>query len=161
VGLSSSKREAIPPSRAASVDWIELLARLNAWSAELRHVLESCTKSQGISDAHFWLLWYCHHAEATGLDQSELANRTDSSHAQVSSLVEQLRQRDLMAGSRDPDDRRRQIWHTTPAGQAILEHIMERLNDQVGPCPGMIAQQILNQLPSITLREIRLHGGDS
>lgn len=158
MGLHHSTRDTTSAASTV-VDWVALLAELTAWSRELRQALSSSAKRADIADAHFWMLWHCHRRQASGLDQSQLARLTDCSTAQVSCIVEQLRQRDLMTCSRDAADRRRQIWRVTPTGQLLIERVLQDLEEQTGPCPALVAQRLLSQLPRIALREIRIHGG--
>ena len=81
----------------------------------------------GISESELRLLWQLFLTNRPAadqrrqlLDQAELAVRLSLSPAQVSSLVERLRGRALIAPA-DPDrDRRRQLWQLTEMGWARL-----------------------------------------
>src|SRR5699024_6079634 len=80
-----------------------------------------------LSDVEMSLLWQCHRAIPVGQGQIELATAMSVSPAQISGLVEQLRERGLLAGCRDPRDRRRQVWQVTPAGNHLLEQVLVEL----------------------------------
>ncbi|MCC9606386.1 MarR family winged helix-turn-helix transcriptional regulator [Blastopirellula sp. JC732] len=52
--------------------------------------------------------------------QRQLADRLAVSPAQISAIVERLRQREWIDAQRDPHDRRRQQWRLTDAGVEVI-----------------------------------------
>jgi DNA-binding MarR family transcriptional regulator len=55
------------------------------------------------------------------------------SAAQISSVVDSLRQRRAIVHQRAPEDRRRQIWQLTPSGLELIEQIVAHLAYLNGP----------------------------
>jgi DNA-binding MarR family transcriptional regulator len=84
-----------------------------------------------ISESEFRILWRLHTSEsaerptrrAEDLDQAALAAHLAVSPAQVSAVVDRLRQANHIAAA-PADDRRRQVWRLTPAGQDLLHRIV-------------------------------------
>lgn len=84
----------------------------------------------GVSETEFRLLWLLLEHErgqqrgAGALDQAELAERLAVSAAQVSGVVERLRERELVDRVLDGGDRRRQMWRLAPAGAATVSAVV-------------------------------------
>ncbi len=96
----------------------------SAASRQLRRRLAEVASTIELSDAELLVLWFCH---GGGQVQVELAAAIGISPAQMSGLVERLRSRALVAMHRSATDRRRQVWRTTVAGEAILDGIAGHL----------------------------------
>jgi DNA-binding MarR family transcriptional regulator len=83
----------------------------------------------GVSETEFRLLWLLFHGikasdvqtnEPPAFDQADLSNRLAISAAQVSSVVESLRQRLLIDRDAAGADRRRQRWRLAPTGRDLV-----------------------------------------
>ena len=95
------------------------------------------------------MLLACREASPAGLEQKELAAILAVSASQVSGLVEQLRRRGLLQGSRAANDRRRQLWQLTPTGRVRLQDILSDLADWTDPLDGELGAD-----PSEALRRL-------
>ena len=89
----------------------------SAASRQLRRRLAEAAAAIELSDPELLVLWLC---RGGGQVQVDLAAAIGSSPAQMSGLVERLRGRTLIAVHRSITDRRRQVWRTTGAGDALL-----------------------------------------
>jgi DNA-binding MarR family transcriptional regulator len=84
----------------------------------------------GVSETEFrllWLLFQQEHGEAsksTALDQADLAERLAVSAAQVSGVIERLRQRELVDRVPDVSDRRRQLWRLASTGETLVQTVI-------------------------------------
>ena len=89
--------------------------------------------------------------------QKEIAYRTGFSPAQISGLVEQLRQRGLVWGRRADHDRRQQRWQLTAEGCRHLkccQQLLDRWSEQNGQT-SLSAETHLRQLTDWLLRQQR------
>jgi DNA-binding MarR family transcriptional regulator len=90
-----------------------------------------------LADGEFHVLWCLRSAASTGLDQTTLAANLAISPAQVSAMVERLRQRDWISQQCPPHDRRRRLWRLSVGGGELLEQMIaaavqlgcDRIND--------------------------------
>jgi DNA-binding MarR family transcriptional regulator len=93
----------------------------------------------GVSETEFRLMWllYQHaHGEAsnsTVLDQADLAERLAVSAAQVSGVIERLRQRELVDRAPDGNDRRRQLWRLASAGETLVLTVVAHVASGIPP----------------------------
>ncbi len=99
----------------------------------LRDELAQHVGRRQLSRGEFSMLLACRDASCGGLGQKELGEIAGVSPAHVSGLVEQLHRRGLMQRRRSAADRRRQLWHLTPAGRANLCDVLTDLADWAGP----------------------------
>jgi DNA-binding MarR family transcriptional regulator len=117
------------------------LTRLVHWaghaSRRLRRLLAECVAPWQLNEQEFLLLWLCGQ-ERAGLGQGELATALGVSPAQMSTLVERLRKRGLIAVERSLHDRRRQMWQIAQPGvsllgeaNAALESLAQRLDREL------------------------------
>jgi DNA-binding MarR family transcriptional regulator len=123
-----------------------LLSRLTSAIRSIRRALGEAAKPIGLNETQALLLYFCHDAPA-GRAQRELADMLGMSPAQVSGLVEQLRSRGLMEGRRPPNDRRRQVWHLTESGQAVLDQLMTSLTPWATELMAALVNDGLRGLP--------------
>jgi DNA-binding MarR family transcriptional regulator len=85
-----------------------------------------------ISESEFRILWRLYATDAAmrrklpanELDQAALAADLVMSPAQVSALVDRLRQANHIATA-PADDRRRQVWQLTVAGRELLQDVVD------------------------------------
>jgi DNA-binding MarR family transcriptional regulator len=104
----------------------QLTQSVSVCARQLRRALATHTSACGVSDTEFLLLWSCaQHVE--GISQSELAAAIGVSPAQLSGLVERLRQRGWLDAQRSREDRRRQCWRLTDEGRTLLDRGLEAL----------------------------------
>ncbi len=110
-----------------------------------------------LNDTQFLLLWCCHRASNGGISQTDLAACVGVSAAQVSGLVDQLRRRQLLSAERCGDDRRRQLWKLTEAGDQLLQaalgdldELAKRLDEQFSRRDHATIEQLLSRLTTAT-----------
>ena len=94
--------------------------------------LAAWTRPVAVSEMEFRLLWMLCQPEWIGgdrreRDQAELAELLAVSAAQVSAVVERLRQKELIEPLHDGADRRRQLWRVTQAGLAKVDSVVAQL----------------------------------
>jgi DNA-binding MarR family transcriptional regulator len=97
-------------------------------------------EGMGVSETEFrllWLLFQQEHGEAsksTALDQADLAERLAVSAAQVSGVIERLRQRELVDRVPDVSDRRRQLWRLASTGETLVQTVIANVaNSRIAP----------------------------
>jgi len=125
---SASRAEGLcaPPDSTGDAP-LELVYAVACCHRLLRARLIERLGVRGLGDGDFWVLWLCSLAAPNGFVQHELAASAGVSPAQMSGLVERLRQRGLLAGCRGDRDRRRQYWRLTPAGEDLLREIQTEI----------------------------------
>jgi len=128
--------EKVPPSSgddfsalAATERLTQLIYRASHSGRRLRRWLAEHVAHWKLGDNEFLVLWLCDAQRNSGLGQGELAAATGVSPAQMSSLVEGMRQRELIAVQRLAGDRRRQVWQITGTGQTLLGEVRTSLAD--------------------------------
>jgi len=117
--------ETVPhePTRAEGGTLVELIHELSRCQRLLRAWLDERLKPWDLRDTDFWALWLCGRFAPDGVVQHELAAAAGVSEAQMSGLVERLRQNGLLIGCRSEPDRRRQYWRLTAAGHDLLTRL--------------------------------------
>lgn len=110
-------------------NWLERAESVLVQARKIRAILDERTARFGLGEPELALLWACVDSPPGGRGQRELADCLAVSAAQVSVLVERLSNAGVLQGHVDPNDRRRKIWETTPAGRAIWGAIAESFND--------------------------------
>lgn len=116
------------PPGSESVAAVELAYEMACCQRLLRAGFNRRLSRWDVSDHDFWVLWLCRRWTPQGIVQQELAVAVGVSAAQMSGLVERLRQQGLLAGSRDDGDRRRQYWRLTAAGEHLLAEILAEIS---------------------------------
>lgn len=109
------------------VDVARLFHDVSLCGRKLQAALTELTRTAGLSEIEFLVLWRCGQRSDGGVPQHELIAATGASPAQLSGLVERLRGRGLLQSRRDDRDRRRQFWQLTEAGQRLLDGLGEHL----------------------------------
>jgi DNA-binding MarR family transcriptional regulator len=116
--------------------------------------LDQLAESTGLTDCELLAIWLCLQSES-GLVQGELAAAVGVSPAQMSGLVERLRQRGLIEMHRQTLDRRRQVWRGTPAARQVLDsltaplaHLAAGIDAGVTTGDQQAARQICERLAS-------------
>jgi DNA-binding MarR family transcriptional regulator len=77
-----------------------------------------------LSEPEFQVLWFLRGGAAGGVDQTLLSKRLAYSAAQVSSTVERLRMRGWILQQAVEGDRRRNFWHLSVGGSAIIAEML-------------------------------------
>ncbi len=126
-GASSSRP--LAAERADGGTRVELIHDLSCCHRLLRAWLDERLRTWELREAEFWALWLCNRLDPDGVVQHELASAAGVSEAQMSGLVERLRQGGLLIGCRGEPDRRRQYWRLTVAGNELLQRICAGLED--------------------------------
>lgn len=141
------------PRCAGSIPrWVAVLESLAASARCIRHGLARTLASRNVGESQFSVLWSCQHAQREGISQSELAQQLAISTAHISGLVEQLRRAGWLEGQRDPQDRRRQVWRTTAAGQALCELLLEDITTWLARRGAALADIDHDQLNDLATR---------
>jgi DNA-binding MarR family transcriptional regulator len=78
-----------------------------------------------LSEAELQILWGLRGAKGKGVDQTTLATQLALSPALVSSCVEKLRQRGLIAHQQAGGDRRRHLWQLSADGREVLQRVVQ------------------------------------
>jgi DNA-binding MarR family transcriptional regulator len=95
-----------------------------------RAILAALDKVQ-LTDTQLLVLWGIDQilpaSAGSGVGQSEIAQSLGISPAQVSGLVEQLRQLGDLDCQRAANDRRQQLWHLTAAGRERLQRALQTI----------------------------------
>jgi len=121
--MSRSARPSGIPAGIDDLGPVELLRLVSQCERELRRALADRVRHLAISDVELLVLWLCYEAHEPGIAQNELASAAGVSAAQMSGLVERLRQRGMLAAKRCAKDRRRQYWNLTDEGSGTLNEI--------------------------------------
>jgi DNA-binding MarR family transcriptional regulator len=121
------------PTRGDGGTLVELIHELSRCQRLLRTWLDERLRPWGLRDTDFWALWLCSRCAPSGVVQHELAAAAGVSEAQMSGLVERLRQNGLLIGCRGEADRRRQYWRLTAAGHELLTRIRAVLGESPTP----------------------------
>ena len=122
-----------PPSEddtgSASVPQVPGLMRLLLavdWAnRKLKHLLDAALHPLETTESEFFLLWQLRRRNDWG--QNELALALSISPAQMSGIVERLRQRGWLEVQRSTTDRRRQHLRLSHLGSSTLQQAVENL----------------------------------
>jgi len=115
-----------PPSDSQADRLLRLVHWTSSASRQLRRRLADVGQALSLSDTELLVIWLC---SGGGRVQVELAGLIGISPAQMSGMVERLRSRGLVAMHRLAMDRRRQVWRTSPSGQALLARAAHQFNE--------------------------------
>ena len=95
----------------------------------MRAAISQVVSPFDLTDNAFFVLVLCHQHLQKPLPQSKMAKKVGLSPAQLSHLVEQLRQDGWIEPQRNPSDRRRQYWSLTDDGFRRLEDVLVQFRD--------------------------------
>ena len=133
---------------------------------ELAQGLALCQRFVGTllaADLHPWglgyteliVLWMCERAAVRGVGQKELVSAAGVSAAQMSGVVERLRQRGWLTAERGRQDRRQQLWCLAPEGQRVmgavrmaLTPVAEQVSERLSPADTDRLRELLQRLQS-------------
>jgi len=132
--MTQRAAQPLDPACAAG-EWLEVARRLFSTAKAARKLLCDVAASEDLSEWAVLALWVCQCRRQAGLDQRAMAAELAVSAAQISELVAELHRRDLLAALRPADDRRRQVWRTTGAGDETLARILVALAGRLRDCP--------------------------
>jgi len=127
---------------------LEASAATRAWRARLAEQVAAWE----LTDQEFLVLWLCDDRSAAARGQGELATALGVSAAQMSGLVERLRQRDLLSVERLGNDRRRQAWRLSATGQEVLAAACQALLTNSGQLGGWLSPSEVQQLKALIQR---------
>jgi DNA-binding MarR family transcriptional regulator len=124
--------------RPCASEWASIVQLLTVGSRKLRRVFGQRAATLDLSETQFLFLFACSRVDG-GLCQSDLAEQTGLSAAQVSGLVDQLERRGLLEVGRSVTDRRRRLCLPSDQARAHLDQILtqvaplaRQLRDQIG-----------------------------
>lgn len=103
---------------------LQLVFRLGVASRTIRRRLAGLAGQFDLGEHELLVLWQC---RTGGRAQSELAVALGISPAQVSGLVDRLREEGLLELQRQDQDRRRHVWRLSLAGRQRLMQAMPHL----------------------------------
>jgi DNA-binding MarR family transcriptional regulator len=135
---------------------LDATAATRAWRLQLA---EQVAASE-LTEQEFLTLWLCAEAPAGCRGQGELASALGVSPAQMSGLVERLRQRNLLQVERLGNDRRRQVWQLTAGGTSVLASACSQLAADREFC-GWLSTAEIALLQSLIARCTPDQGGPS
>jgi DNA-binding MarR family transcriptional regulator len=115
-------------SRATADRLVRLVYWTSSAGRQLRRSLSGLARQAGLSDCELLAVWLCL-GEEGGMVQGALAAAVGVSPAQMSGIVERLRQRGLIEMHRNSLDRRRQVWRGTPAAKQLMDSLAGPLAD--------------------------------
>jgi DNA-binding MarR family transcriptional regulator len=136
MSLPSKATDEIDPLEAAG-QWLEVARRLFSSARATRRLLCEIAQGEELSEWGVLALWVCHQQCEAGLDQRALAAELAVSAAQISELVAELHRRELLAALRPANDRRRQVWRTTTAGDEALARMLMALEKRLRARPDL------------------------
>lgn len=110
-----------------AAEWLRLVQTVSLCGRQLRRALADLAAPRGLTDTECLILWACCEAPPEGQGQHELVALVGVSPAQLSGLVDQLGAKGWISGRRPAHDRRRQYWRLTPAGQALVEELLQEV----------------------------------
>ena len=119
--------------------WMEVARQLFSTARAARRLLAEIAASEGLSEWAVLALWVCRQQSDEGLDQRALAAELAVSAAQISELVAELHRRELLAALRPANDRRRQVWRTTGAGDETLARLLLALDRRLQISPNVLS----------------------
>ena len=129
-----SAKEAPPEDR-----WVGFLLNLGLVGRGLRRKLEDWLLPFDLGEQEFVTLWLCDRQAAARIAQGELARGVGISAAQMSAVVERLRQRGLIAMECSAHDRRRQIWRLLATGEELLAKVRGNLRAATSDLAAVLA----------------------
>jgi DNA-binding MarR family transcriptional regulator len=146
---------------------VELLHEISVCHRGLKGLLDQHIRPWQLSDVEFLVLWLCEQTPPPGPAQNDLAEHTGVSSAQMSGVVEHLRQRGWLVAQRAQPDRRRQLWQLTASGSEVLQQIKLRLaecwqdlNKQISPRDGRSLGELLPRLAQAIEEQAEKNGFD-
>jgi DNA-binding MarR family transcriptional regulator len=118
------------------------LLRLIYWTGaagrQLRRCLSTLAQQAGLTDCELFTIWLCL-GDDDGMVQGALATALGVSPAQMSGIVERLRQRGLIEMRRQVIDRRRQVWRGTAAARQALDSLARPLGQLADGIAGQVS----------------------
>lgn len=111
---------------SAEIDSAARLERACSAAANGRRAaraLADWTKRFGLTEAEFQFLWRLRPTSGDGPNQTTLAGSLVFSPAQISAIVERMRQRGLISERGTIGDRRRNYWQLSAAGRELLDQM--------------------------------------
>lgn len=124
---STAGNSATAPPLRTSDRLLDLVHRVGRCHRQLRRLLNEGIHDSRINDTALLVLWFCAGADDAGVPQREMAAAADVSPAQISGLLERLRQAGWLVSKRLEGDRRQQVWQLTPAGQRVYSELCQAL----------------------------------
>jgi len=116
-------------SPPVAVELIRMAIEMASCEKTMRAAIAEVVSPFSLTENAFFVLVLCWQNHDRPLPQSKLAKTVGLSPAQLSNLVEQLRQEGWIEASRDERDRRRQFWTLTEDGHLRLEAILPRFHE--------------------------------
>ena len=126
-----------------AVELVRLAIELASCEKSMRSAIGQVVSLHGLNENAFFILMLCHDHLERPLPQTEMARTVGLSPAQLSHLVEQLRQEGLLEPQRDAKDRRRQFWSLTESGHQRLDEILHLLPKATSVRPWPVPPRVL------------------
>jgi len=108
----------------ALVERVERLVQAAVEGRRAGKALSAWTRRFQVTEAEFQLLWSLNTTPQVGYTQIALARELAFSPAQISVVVERLRNRGWICQHHAQGDRRQHVWRLSVTGQSLLEEIL-------------------------------------
>lgn len=134
---------------AATERWLQLLLFTGQASRRLKQQLAAVAADLGAAEQDLLALWLCRYPVGPKGSQGELAQWLGISAAQMSAVIERLRQTGWLSVERQGLDRRRHQLQVSAAGESILaaaEQKIAALHARLGRCLTENDEQTLSVL---------------
>lgn len=117
-------------ARSAELDQqVEHLVQTAADGRRAGKALSAWTRRFHVSEAEFQLLWLLRTSAQVGRTQTTLARELAFSPAQVSVVVERMRERGWIFQHRAAGDRRQHLWCLSLSGRSLLEEMLSHTDE--------------------------------
>ncbi|TWR24468.1 MarR family transcriptional regulator [Mucilaginibacter achroorhodeus] len=138
-----------------NLGYLVLGSRLRRLSEAFLSEINRIYQSEGIEFDASWFPVFYLLSQNDSLSIKELSDKTEVSHPAASQLITNLKNRNLVETTADPDDARRQLVQFTEKGKALLQQILP-IWDAISASMAELAAsdtQIEHLLPAITAME--------
>ncbi|RFZ90166.1 MarR family transcriptional regulator [Mucilaginibacter conchicola] len=138
-----------------NLGYLVLGSRLRRLSEAFLGEINRIYQNEGIEFDASWFPVFYLLSQNDSLSIKELSDKTEVSHPAASQLITNLKNRNLVETTADPDDARRQMVQFTEKGKALLQQILP-IWDAISASMTELAAsdaQIEHLLPAITAME--------
>lgn len=123
--------ESNSPSGELSEQASEIVSNILKAAHRLRGILNSYYAEFGLTDIRFSVLQIIKQADVKGCTQSELAEQLQQSESSISTLVDRMRNSDLIYRLRSKSDRRKRVLILSDQGRSILDKVEKCHNEHM------------------------------
>ncbi len=109
----------------------EIVSDILKAAHRIRGILNSYYAEYGLTDIRFSVLQIIKKSDLQGCTQSELAEQLQQSESSISTLVDRMRNSDLIYRLRSKSDRRKRVLVLTDQGRVILDQVEKCHNEHM------------------------------